>query len=219
MVLVIIGLLLGAVLKGQELIASTRVNKLIKDMNGYKAALYAFQDRYRMVPGDSSTAAMTVGNGAVNCTLYCDNRKINYVWNTNLVNNHLLAAGFYSGPAGNVENDNGPYPGAFLNNPGGGSIFVAHAGYYYYDSSAGAYPHNARAELQTGGRLSSKLLAEVDRRIDDGNSKRGFFLVSTEPWQTQGYNGCTEVAMGQNNGVWLENNPGTNCGAVEMLEM
>jgi hypothetical protein len=35
-------------------------------MNGYKAAINAFQDRYRMFPGDSSTAATKVGNSG--CT-------------------------------------------------------------------------------------------------------------------------------------------------------
>ena len=51
-VLVIIGLLLGGVLKGQELITSARVRNLISQQDGIKAAYFGFQDRYRALPGD-----------------------------------------------------------------------------------------------------------------------------------------------------------------------
>src|ERR687890_662978 len=59
-VLVIIGLLLGGVLKGQELITGARVRNLIQQQDGVKAAYFGFLDRYRALPGDYSAAA-TVG--------------------------------------------------------------------------------------------------------------------------------------------------------------
>jgi hypothetical protein len=72
-VLVIIGLLLGGVLKGQELITSARVRNLISQQDGVKAAFFGFQDRFRAFPGDYSgatanisaisTAACNGGNG------------------------------------------------------------------------------------------------------------------------------------------------------------
>ena len=49
-VLVIIGLLLGGVLKGQELITSARVRNLISTQDGVKAAYFGFLDRYRALP-------------------------------------------------------------------------------------------------------------------------------------------------------------------------
>ena len=216
-VLLIIGLLLGAVLKGQELIASARVNNLISSMNGYKAAIYAFQDRYRMMPGDSSAAATKVGTGAVNCTVSCDDGLISYMHNASLVNNHLSAAGFYSGPAGTVESNDGPGPATFLNNPGGGPIFVANMGFVdnSHNNSVGT---GLPLVLQTGGRLSSKLLAEVDRRIDNGTAESGRFQVSTEPWQTSGWTGCVTGADGWSTRYWIEDNPGKNCGGAEILE-
>jgi len=55
-VLVIIGLLLGGVLKGQELINSAKIKNLINDMNGLSTAVYAYQDRYRALPGDDAGA-------------------------------------------------------------------------------------------------------------------------------------------------------------------
>src|SRR6478735_3489802 len=61
-VLVIIGLLLGGVLKGQELITSARVRNLITLQDGIKAAYFGFLDRFRALPGDY-TAATTNING------------------------------------------------------------------------------------------------------------------------------------------------------------
>lgn len=71
-VLVIIGLLLGGVLKGQELIENGKVKNAIADFNGVTAAYNSYKDRYRAVPGDETgpvmtgrgwPAAITVGNG------------------------------------------------------------------------------------------------------------------------------------------------------------
>jgi prepilin-type N-terminal cleavage/methylation domain-containing protein len=45
-VLVIIGLLLGGVLKGQELIKSAKVKAAAADVNAYSVALIGYQDRY-----------------------------------------------------------------------------------------------------------------------------------------------------------------------------
>lgn len=58
-VLVIIGLLLGGVLKGQEMIENARVKSVVSDMNGVSAAYNAYIDRYRAIPGDEVAATMT----------------------------------------------------------------------------------------------------------------------------------------------------------------
>ena len=59
-VLVIIGLLLGGILKGQEMITQAKIKNLINDFNGLSAAMYSYQDRYRALPGDELNAN-TVG--------------------------------------------------------------------------------------------------------------------------------------------------------------
>jgi prepilin-type N-terminal cleavage/methylation domain-containing protein len=51
-VLVIIGLLLGGILKGQELITSARVRNLADQASAVQAAYYGFVDRYHAIPGD-----------------------------------------------------------------------------------------------------------------------------------------------------------------------
>jgi len=62
-VLVIIGLLMGAVLKGKQLQDSARVRKLADVTTGVEVAYLAFQDRYRRVPGDWSAAGASAGIG------------------------------------------------------------------------------------------------------------------------------------------------------------
>ena len=55
-VLVIIGLILAAVLKGQEMIQNAKVKNVINDLRGVASAYYAYQDRYHAIPGDDINA-------------------------------------------------------------------------------------------------------------------------------------------------------------------
>src|SRR5262245_37470246 len=66
-VLVIIGLLLGGVLKGQELITSARVRNLISQQDGVKAAYFGFLDRYRALPGDYNAATTNITGVGTAC--------------------------------------------------------------------------------------------------------------------------------------------------------
>lgn len=71
-VLVIIGLLLGGILKGQEMITQAKIKNVVADFSGVSAAYYGYQDRYRAIPGDDPGAlarwaganpAVVAGNG------------------------------------------------------------------------------------------------------------------------------------------------------------
>jgi prepilin-type N-terminal cleavage/methylation domain-containing protein len=53
-VLVIIGLLLGGVLKGQELINSAKVKNFATDFRNVPLFIYGYQDKFRKLPGDMS---------------------------------------------------------------------------------------------------------------------------------------------------------------------
>lgn len=113
-VLVIIGLLLGGVLKGQEMIENARIKNLINDIDGVSAAIHAYQDRYKALPGDDRLASTAVrgwadsvaggGNGVLvnNNAFDSGNGENNYLWQ------HLRYAGFISGnPAGTTANLDG----------------------------------------------------------------------------------------------------------------
>jgi prepilin-type N-terminal cleavage/methylation domain-containing protein len=60
-VLVIIGLLLGGILKGQEMITQAKIKNVVADMSGVSAALYGYQDRYKALPGDDKVADRWTG--------------------------------------------------------------------------------------------------------------------------------------------------------------
>ncbi len=60
-VLVIIGLLLGGVLQGQQLIENSRVKQAVNHFNGISAATFSYQDRYGKLPGDDPGAKLTRG--------------------------------------------------------------------------------------------------------------------------------------------------------------
>jgi prepilin-type N-terminal cleavage/methylation domain-containing protein len=55
-VLVIIGLLLGGILKGQEMITQAKIKNVIADFSGISAAYHGYVDRYRFIPGDDPCA-------------------------------------------------------------------------------------------------------------------------------------------------------------------
>lgn len=57
-VLVIIGLLLGGVLKGQEMIENAKIKSIVSDMKAVQAAYNAYIDRYKAIPGDETNATM-----------------------------------------------------------------------------------------------------------------------------------------------------------------
>jgi prepilin-type N-terminal cleavage/methylation domain-containing protein len=56
-VLVVIGLLLGAVLKGQEMVTNAKLKRMESDNAGLAAAVFSYQDRYLQLPGDDNDAS------------------------------------------------------------------------------------------------------------------------------------------------------------------
>jgi len=63
-VLVIIRLLVGGVMQGEELIEDSRVKQAVKDMNGTAATVFAYQDRDGRTPGDDGSTATVQGRGS-----------------------------------------------------------------------------------------------------------------------------------------------------------
>jgi prepilin-type N-terminal cleavage/methylation domain-containing protein len=112
-VLVIIGLLIGGVLKGREMITNAKIKRIENDFAGVSAAIFAYQDRYGVLPGDDPSAssrfsgtwrAADNGNG---------NGNISGGWNSTnnndesrLIWKHLRGSGLIAGP---VDNTSGSY--------------------------------------------------------------------------------------------------------------
>lgn len=73
-VLTIIGLIVGGILKGQELINNARLKAQVAQIDNIKSAVFTFQDRYNGLPGDyptptslgwSSNSGLGDGNGII----------------------------------------------------------------------------------------------------------------------------------------------------------
>jgi prepilin-type N-terminal cleavage/methylation domain-containing protein len=68
-VIVIIGLLVGGVLQGRELIEQARLRRVISDVENYSAAFATFFGKYNAVPGDMRNATTMWGEVSPDCTV------------------------------------------------------------------------------------------------------------------------------------------------------
>lgn len=116
-VMVIIGLLLGGVLKGQEMITNAKVKGIEADFNGVTAALYSYQDRYRALPGDDKKATrfgatVPIGNrdGKIGGAFYSTTADVE----SRLFWLHLRNAGLVAGDTTTADGQDQP-----LNKAGG----------------------------------------------------------------------------------------------------
>jgi prepilin-type N-terminal cleavage/methylation domain-containing protein len=64
-VMVIIGLLIGGIIKGQELIKNAKVKRVMKQVDEMRAAVTSYQDRYAFLPGDDSSATTHTGDSTL----------------------------------------------------------------------------------------------------------------------------------------------------------
>ncbi|MCX7823428.1 MAG: prepilin-type N-terminal cleavage/methylation domain-containing protein [Syntrophobacterales bacterium] len=104
-VLVIIGIILGAVLKGQELINNAKIKRVYNQYREILAAVYTYYDKYGKYPGDDPNAKARWGNaengndnGLIDgFTLGCTDQNTNVescqVWNHLRLANILTGSG------------------------------------------------------------------------------------------------------------------------------
>jgi len=172
-VLVIIGLLLGGILKGQELINSARVRNLADSSSGIQAAYFGFIDRYRRVPGDwdatnaGNAIAGTITSGGNNngrLDTTGDWAEANALWE------HISKAGFINGSyAGGTAEPTTENVVAPLN-PFNSAIIVARTANYMADTT-GTLP--TRLHLIIGRGTPVDIARELDTKLDDSNPETG----------------------------------------------
>ena len=171
-VLVIIGLLLGGILKGQEMINQAKIKNVIADVTGVSAAMYGYQDRYRALPGDDKNADRWTsggsgvkgnGNGVIegtyNSTGGTPPESLQF-WD------HLRRAGFVGGQG--AANPFNAVSGKMGVQTGDGSSATP----------PGVLGVTATTEQFTGlilctANLPDKIAVSVDAQMDDGKGKTG----------------------------------------------
>ncbi len=181
-VLVIIGLLLGGILKGQELINSARVRNLADQNSGIQAAYYGFIDRYRQVPGDwtsaNATQAMGVtinlpiaasttdGNGRIDNTI----EEAAAAWEQ-LAKSNFLGGGF-TPAAGAIANETAyaTAQAAPVNAFNGPLILTRNQGYTGTRAN--------RLNLHMGRNVPVNIARELDLKVDDGLPNTGVLRLT-----------------------------------------
>lgn len=103
-VLVIAGLLLAGVMRGQELIANAKVKSLASDFRNIPTYFYGYQDRFRTLPGDDRSADTHVAGTNASTNGQAQNGLIQGGWNSStntdesfLLWQHLRLAGLATG--------------------------------------------------------------------------------------------------------------------------
>jgi prepilin-type N-terminal cleavage/methylation domain-containing protein len=217
-VLVIIGLLLGGVLKGQELITSARVRNLISQQDGIKAAYFGFLDRYRALPGDYSQAQANIP-GCSACAQGDNNGQIagtsgNPTGVSNAAINEYIAVWEHLSKSGFI---NGSYtfnasetPTSAPTNP-----YAQYLRLRYDDTYDGS--PTARHNLKTGNQISSDILAEVDRKIDDGQATTGSFRFAAFSATGTAPTGSGSCYSATAPNPWQAATPVNNCGGASLF--
>jgi type II secretory pathway pseudopilin PulG len=206
-VMIIIELLLGSALKGQELINTARVHRLNSVVNDVTSAWHGFRDRFRAYPGDLAEAHSIAslpggphgGNG---------NGKIDTASESGLVWVHLYTAGYLSG----TYNDDTISVAVDAYNcspdycPDNGYGWGINLSYGTMAQAGGMERH----ELMTGRGVPVEVLAELDRKIDDGVASTGIMQlgIAGTGWTE------TEVAACLNGSNYELRSPSDNCAAV-----
>jgi len=176
-VLVIIGLLLGGVLKGQELINSAKVKNLATDFKNVPIYIYGYQDKYKALPGDDAQAvthlSVAGASGVVNGN---GNGVINGEWNS--INpadesfqfwQQIRLAGF--GPGATNQTDAAYIP----RNAVGGIIGVTNAlSDKPISTMSGTY-------IVCSSSIPFKFAKQLDTTLDDGNTATGSLQVYAQP--------------------------------------
>lgn len=172
-VLVIIGLLLGGILKGQELINSAKVKNLANDFRVVPTYIYAYQDKFRALPGDDPQAVAHLGAGSTQLTgTSIGNGVINGEWRSTTATDesfifweHVRRANLASGATNPTDGTYAPL------NVDGGRIGVTSA----LNSPNSTLLRGSYVVCSDG--ILGKFAAQLDTTLDNGDTANGNVVV------------------------------------------
>ncbi len=212
-VMIIIGLLIGGILKGQELIANAQLTATVAQIKGIDGALSTFRDKYSALPGDmlnpttrlrDCTAAPCNdagdANGRIdfpalgNAPADTDEGLIAFI--------HMAAADLISG----VDiNGNVSFGSALPEAKIGGGFWFGFTDNGVATGVSGMRPghyiaFNGLPDQAMGGNngITTTQAAQVDRKIDDGQAETGDVQATGT--------GCVDAS-----GVYQEATTNANC--------
>lgn len=257
-VMAIIGLLIGGILKGQELMENARVASTVSQIKSYEAAVTTFRDTFNAIPGDMPNP----GTRLPNCTGACSPAVTANTGNqvvgaadaamtghgitaanplpgdpaneTTLFWVHLLLADLVGGVTdsavrvGNVTSWGETHPAAKI----GGGFFVGHSDGTTTTNNPPGRPAAAATTMPAGMVLvlrnsvvgavnntagvqpvSPLRAAQIDRKIDDGQSDTG--TVQAYGVQTSCY---LDIGGGPGPFGYAENVKSKDCGLIIQIQ-
>ena len=183
-VLVLIGLLLGGILKGQQLISGARVRNMADQNSGIQAAYYGFIDRYRQVPGDmppalacsAITAEVDADCGGTPTIGGNQNGRIDRweeagaVW-AHLAHSRLLNGSYDGNTATAAQYEAGVLTGQVPGNAFQQPVLLGVTD--DYDAGGAASGSTVRLAYVFGAGVTPSLLRELDVKLDDGDPGSG----------------------------------------------
>jgi prepilin-type N-terminal cleavage/methylation domain-containing protein len=221
----VIGILIGGILRGTELISSAKARNVIDQKNGIQTAILAFSSRYKATAGDLDAAQVAfIGNDVKASTKGEGNGVIGLARDAAadesiLVFQNLTATGFLlCGTCTAVGNGMASTFNSPLNTNASymefGTVAPTSAG----SSAASPWwldtlvtPPTARNILTTGA-LSASILAQIDLKADDGAPHTGAFRQSSSSGADTMAN-CTTITTAGPPAVyaWTTNTGNGNC--------
>lgn len=182
-VLIIVTLLMGAILKGQQLINIAKEKQLEADFNNIPLMIYSYQDKFKAVPGDDKNAVLhfsgntdSVKNGDGEGLITGNWFDFNPANDNTIIWQHLRLAGLMSG-----ETD--MYSPDYLPKSSLGKAIDIHSG---SDDPNTSPILNANGNALKGTYvicsrgISGDLAISMDIRLDDGNPSSGHLLVTPD---------------------------------------
>ncbi len=187
-VLVIIGLLLGGILKGQELINSARVKNLATDFRNIPVFIYGYQDKFKALPGDDPAAVAHLGATASQGAIPpAGNGVIDGAWDSTTATNesylfwqHVRLAGLAPGSTTVGASDYVPL------NAVGGRIGI--------QSAKPFTTMNSGTWFICSAGITGKFAKQLDSQLDDGVTNTGAMQAGTTADGTTIANGALDDA-------------------------
>jgi prepilin-type N-terminal cleavage/methylation domain-containing protein len=158
-VLVIIGLLLGGVLKGQALIESSKNKAVANHCKGLQAAIYGYQDKYGQLPGDDSLATTHLAGSGCTGAQIANGNGNGQVLEYFAAVSHLACAGFITGSYNGTSD--------VMKGPAGGTVYI------YYQALGGKTGNMIRYD-----NMQDTFASAFDTALDDGLFNAGTIRAS-----------------------------------------
>ncbi len=185
-VLVIIGLLLGGVLKGQELINGARVKALAGDFKNIPVFIYGYQDKFRSLPGDDPDASGHVNGMNAAAGVLLGNGTLNGTWDSVTASaetvvfwQHVRLAGLTTGLTTPPPANGGLLDPYFPQNTLGGRLGVqGNLGTADAPKPIEGIPG---AFVICSANIPGKFARQLDTTLDDGATRTGAMRATAAP--------------------------------------